>query len=92
MQTVASSNASASDGAAALGGEGGGGGFAFLGRAMVGGEEREGRGDEPRPEKGKGKGPTGAWPGDSVRRWQRTASGAAFCFPFWDDSPAPHES
>jgi hypothetical protein len=44
MQTVASSSASAMDGAAALGGEGGGGGFAFLGRAM-GERERERRGE-----------------------------------------------
>jgi len=42
MHTVASSSASARDGAAALGGEGG---FAFLGRAMGDGE---GRGGDPK--------------------------------------------
>ena len=66
MQTVASSSASAMDGAAALGGEGGGGGFAFLGRAM-GEREREKGGGEARcrAEKGKRGKDRGARPCDS---------------------------
>ena len=83
MHTMASSSASARDGAAALGGEGGGGGFAFLGRAMG---EGEGRGGDEPTRKRQGERTKGAWPCDSVRRWHRTASGGAFCFPFRDDS------
>jgi hypothetical protein len=73
MQTVASSSASPREGAAALGGEDGGGGFAFLGRAMGEGGER----DEPK--KAREERPR-AWLAVSVRRrWQcTTASGGAF--------------
>jgi hypothetical protein len=82
------------DGAAALGGEGGGGGFAFLGRTIGGGEGEGGGRRRAEPKKARGK-DQGAWPCDSVRRWrwQRTASGGAFCFPFRGcDSFATRES